>query len=91
MNTKYLIRVIFLASLISSIVIMTAYLMYIPPYLNVNECWYDDGDGNILPCKIDTDIMSYWWPSHPPTPPPPRDLSNCDDMCHESFEDNLDA
>ena len=21
---------------------------------NPNECWYDDGEGNMLPCRIDT-------------------------------------
>src|SRR4030066_511823 len=21
---------------------------------NANECWYDDGEGNMLPCRIDT-------------------------------------
>ena len=26
---------------------------------NTNECWYDDGEGNMLPCRIDTGDTSF--------------------------------
>ena len=26
---------------------------------NPNECWYDDGEGNMMPCKIDTGASAW--------------------------------
>ena len=42
---------------------------------NPNECWYDDGDGNKLPCKIETGPIL--WPTLN------SKESNCVDECHD--------
>lgn len=47
---------------------------------NPNECWYDDGNGNILPCKIETGPI-LWDPFHP------AEL-NCDDECIDNRSDH---
>lgn len=48
---------------------------------NPNECWYDDGDGNIKPCIIETGPI-LWDPFYP------TEL-NCDDECIDT-EKNFD-
>ena len=48
---------------------------------NPNECWYDDGDGNIKPCVIETGPI-LWDPFYP------IDLS-CDDECIDDDREYL--
>ncbi len=65
-----------------------------PPLFNMiplslpsdNECWYDDGEGNMLPCLIDTGYFE--WPFPPRIHEYEHD-SKCDEIClDDDFPEN---
>ena len=62
-NTLIVVGVFFLLplSIISYLILLSDMNNKEPPYTgNPNECWYDDGNGNMLPCEIETGKSAFF-------------------------------
>lgn len=85
MKTTYKILIV-VGVVLFSIILITGFLILASStYSDVNECWYDDGEGNMLPCKIDTGLS--WWPF----PVSPKESTDCDELCFDSSQEDLDV